>query len=394
MPGNLCAIASLVARSCVGVALGVQIADRHRLDPFLLSTAAMARRATPGRAASRPCRRRAAARAPRAAIGAARAARAAAGADCSGRPSAPRASRSRRDGLRSSAIRPGRPCVRAARWSRPSCRGRCARSPANSAASSTPSVSASSFSPSSDADRRVSGVEGTLARVAPPKSSTATRSVKVPPTSMPMRYTGCPSPQPSPRIAGRGRDPWSGRVRGNSVRVTNPFSMSRAMASGSRSAGSPQPPPPPDSSTSTSSGRITRPISLVLIARGGRPSEYERIAMRHAVGAAEDAAGPVAHAVAGGVADRRLGGLDDHLDDPAGSAAIFASPPESGRNSWRRKNSGKRTSVTSRLPNLIPPAACHSPAPGQPSPAGEAPPPGRAWKKCQMKGLPDRGSLP
>ena len=33
-----------------------------------------------------------------------------------------------------------------------------------------------------------SGVEGTLAKVALPKSSTATRSVKVPPTSMPIRY--------------------------------------------------------------------------------------------------------------------------------------------------------------------------------------------------------------
>ena len=31
--------------------------------------------------------------------------------------------------------------------------------------------------------------------------------------------------------------------------------------------------------------------------------------------------------------------------------------------------------------------ACHSPAPGQPSPAAEPPPPGRAWNKCQMNGL-------
>ncbi len=36
----------------------------------------------------------------------------------------------------------------------------------------------------------------------------------------------------------------------------------------------------------------------------------------------------------------------------------------------------------------MPPAACHSPAPGQPSPADDAPPPGRAWKKCQMNGRP------
>src|SRR5439155_1593447 len=72
----------------------------------------------------------------------------------------------------------------------------------------------------------------------------------------------------------------------------------------------------------------------------------------------------------------------------------FPSPPEPGRNSWRAKNNGKRTSVTSTLPNLIPPAACPSPAVGQPSPAGEAPPPGRAWNMCQMKGRPVRGSFP
>src|SRR4029077_12748442 len=46
--------------------------------------------------------------------------------------------------------------------------------------------------------------------------------------------------------------------------------------------------------------------------------------MRQAVRATEDPAGAVSHAVAGGVAERRLGGFDDHLDDPAGAAAIFA----------------------------------------------------------------------
>src|SRR5207302_10591431 len=49
----------------------------------------------------------------------------------------------------------------------------------------------------------------------------------------------------------------------------------------------------------------------------------ERVAVRHAIAAAEDAAGAVAHALAGGVADRRLFGLDDHLDDAAGAAAIL-----------------------------------------------------------------------
>ena len=79
---------------------------------------------------------------------------------------------------------------------------------------------------------------------------------------------------------------------------------------------------------------------------------------------------------------------------PPGPPRYWPSPPESGRNSWRRKNSGKRTSVTSRLPNLMPPAACHSPPPGQPSPTGDAPPPGRAWNMCQMNGFRVRGSRP
>ena len=47
--------------------------------------------------------------------------------------------------------------------------------------------------------------------------------------------------------------------------------------------------------------------------------------MRHAVGATEDAAGAITHAVAGGVANSRFGSLDDHLHDPAGTAAVLAS---------------------------------------------------------------------
>src|ERR1051326_3383423 len=79
---------------------------------------------------------------------------------------------------------------------------------------------------------------------------------------------------------------------------------------------------------------------------------------------------------------------------PPGPPRYCPAPPESGRNSCVLKKSGKRTSVTSRLPNLMPPAPCHSPPPGQPSPTGEAPPPGRAWKRCQMKGSFIRGSRP
>src|SRR5688500_6869602 len=45
-------------------------------------------------------------------------------------------------------------------------------------------------------------------------------------------------------------------------------------------------------------------------------------------------------------------------------------------------------------PNLIPPAACPSPAVSQPSPATEAPPPPRAWNMCQMNGRFVRGLTP
>src|SRR5579864_2195792 len=50
----------------------------------------------------------------------------------------------------------------------------------------------------------------------------------------------------------------------------------------------------------------------------------EGVAVRLAVSAAEDAAGAMAHAFAGGVADCRLRGLYDHLDDAAGAAAVLA----------------------------------------------------------------------
>src|ERR1700730_9401959 len=50
--------------------------------------------------------------------------------------------------------------------------------------------------------------------------------------------------------------------------------------------------------------------------------------------------------------------------------------------------------ATSTEPNLIPPAACPSPAVSQPSPADDAPPPPRAWKRCQMNLRLFRGFVP
>ena len=43
---------------------------------------------------------------------------------------------------------------------------------------------------------------------------------------------------------------------------------------------------------------------------------------------------------------------------------------------------------------MRPPTECHSPIDDQPSPPDDAPPPGRAWNRCQMKFLPVRGSSP
>src|SRR5262249_1738810 len=52
----------------------------------------------------------------------------------------------------------------------------------------------------------------------------------------------------------------------------------------------------------------------------------ERVAMGRAVFASENAARAIPHTIARGVADRRLGGFDDHLHDPAHPAAVFAGP--------------------------------------------------------------------
>src|SRR5712691_5991568 len=79
------------------------------------------------------------------------------------------------------------------------------------------------------------------------------------------------APHPHPPAASRRAPPSpSVRERGLSAPavVTNPLSTSRSTAAESRFPGVPQPPPPPDSSTSRSPGRITRPVSLVLIGRG------------------------------------------------------------------------------------------------------------------------------
>src|SRR5260370_39142359 len=82
---------------------------------------------------------------------------------------------------------------------------------------------------------------------------------------------GKPANPPLSRVDGRANPGHDGDfIRGNHCPslVTNPLSISLASSSAVRLAGSPQPPPPPDSRTKRSPGRITMPVSLVLIGRG------------------------------------------------------------------------------------------------------------------------------
>ena len=139
-----------------------------------------------------------------------------------------------------------------------------------------------------------SGVDAVFASVEWPLSSTATRSVKVPPTSMPIF-----SMARAARIAGERlplREGWGGAAPARPLPrpppqgegelactpdvataicmlQTNPLISSLSRAAGSRFAGSPQPPPPPDSIRNTSPGRISIPTSFVFSTRCCRPSE-------------------------------------------------------------------------------------------------------------------------
>src|SRR5262249_22212693 len=87
-----------------------------------------------------------------------------------------------------------------------------------------------------------------------------------------VRAVGPHSPHP-PTPPARAPPSPAVRERGFGT-VTKPVSTSAAQAWGLRLFGSPQPPPPPDSSMSRSPGRITRPVSLVLIGRGGLLPEW------------------------------------------------------------------------------------------------------------------------
>ena len=147
---------------------------------------------------------------------------------------------------------------------------------------------------------RSPGVDAALAMVTPPFSSTATRSVKVPPTSMPMRYMREPQGE------------------------TKPSSTSRVRAAEERSRGSPQ--------TAAAArvnvqniARVQRDPGLLGLERPiGAAARLHPVVVRLAVETADQAAGAVLDAVAGRVADRRLLRFDRHFELRARPAAIAA----------------------------------------------------------------------
>ena len=108
--------------------------------------------------------------------------------------------------------------------------------------------------------------------------------------------------------------------------------------------------------------------------------------MRLAVLAAEQAAGAVLDAVAGGVADRRLRRLDDHLELAAGTAAIAPVAAAVGAELVAAEEEREAHLVHLDAAELDAAGRLPLAAAGQPSPADEAPPPGRAWNRCQMNG--------
>jgi len=94
----------------------------------------------------------------------------------------------------------------------------------------------------------------------------------------------------------------------------------------------------------------------------------QHIVVRQPVLAAEDADGAVAHAIA-----RRVGAgigrnLGDEFQVAAGAAAVLAVPAGAGAEFMGAEEQREAHFGDLQAANLMPPAACHSPAPGQPSP--------------------------
>src|SRR5580704_4492934 len=182
---------------------------------------------------------------------------------------------------------------------------------ASRVARSRPSRVASAASPSSTPSDGSSGVDGTFASVAPPSASIATRSVNVPPTSMPMRNMRLTLPH----------------RRGRGFRNEPFLNIQTAVLIGALCGITPA-----AATTGFEDQAVARPYHQAGLLGADRArvlvAGIKHVVVRRAVFAAEDAAGAVHHPVAGGVGERRLLGLDDHLDNPAGAAAI---PPIAAR---------------------------------------------------------------
>src|SRR5262245_49200162 len=196
---------------------------------------------------------------------------------------------------------------------------------ASSRPASRPSASASATTPSITPMDGSAGVDAAFAMVTRPASSTATASVKVPPTSIPIRYTSALPPRvPLSETRGALRPPLCGCGGDEPVdRIGRP---SRCRAKPRR--------PPTTASARLDAQDVARadldPDFLGLQQPVLAPARGQHVAMRQTIGAAHQPAGSVAGAVSGRVALRRKGDLDDHLHRASGSAAVTAVPARPG----------------------------------------------------------------
>src|SRR5262245_20872622 len=172
---------------------------------------------------------------------------------------------------------------------------------ASISARSMPRATANRSSPSITPSDWSSGVEGTLAIVTRPCASTDTRSVKVPPTSMPMRNT---------MLAPLARD--------EAERAILIAFFRRALLGLAPTA----------ATAGMGIDHVAGPQHdagfLGLDLAAGLAGRLQPISMRHAVLAAEQAAGAVFDPVARGVADGGRRRLDNQLQFAARSATVAA----------------------------------------------------------------------
>src|SRR5439155_15367355 len=193
------------------------------------------------------------------------------------------------------------------------------------------SSSARSPSPSMTPTDGSAGVEADLARTTRPASSTATRSVKVPPTSTPIRYTSAPLPAAGNRATlGPGRRHRAGpavpaRATGHELvlhvvgpRGGRPLPRVAVAATPARLH-------------QEHVARAHEDAHLLGLERpvGSAPGA-EAVAVGEPVLPPEDPVGRVADAVPGGVGERGLRDLGVELEDGAEAAAVLPVPARAG----------------------------------------------------------------